>query len=148
MVGEKERGERRGTDRHWGSAGLIVALMSVVFVLALGPRLRGIEREQYQLRAELEGVRQEMAALRRDIAQAREEMEVARRAAVPQAETRPEVEVTDAHGTVVPPADAAEIRSRLAALDARQARTAERLNQIVGDLKASGVDLGISDSGR
>ena len=61
--------ELRSVDRRLGMAALVVAIMSVIFVLALGPRLGGFERQNYQLRQELEGAQKEMAALRADVAQ-------------------------------------------------------------------------------
>lgn len=125
-------------------AALVISIMAVIFSLAIGPRLRGTEREQAQLRLELEGVRQEMAALRRDIAQARDEL----RTAGEHAAASSEVEVTDAQGAAIPAPDAQQIQSRVAILDARYSRLAERLNRLVRDLKTTGVDLGITDPGR
>ncbi|HPT99498.1 MAG TPA: hypothetical protein PLU39_16680, partial [Armatimonadota bacterium] len=46
-------------------AALVISIMAVIFSLAIGPRLRGTEREQAEIRRELEGVRREIAALRR-----------------------------------------------------------------------------------
>lgn len=140
---------RPHTDNRFAVAALVLSAMAVIFSLALGPRLRGTERAQSQVRAELAELRQEVTALRRDLAEAREELQTARRPAPPVQETeRPEVEVTDAQGAAIPEPDTQQLRARVALLDARHTSLTERLNRLVRDLKANGVDLGITDPGR
>lgn len=141
--------ETRAAENRFAVAALVISIMAVIFSLALGPRLRGTEREQARLQAELRGVRQEIAALRQDLAQARAELQaVARPGAAPGAAERPEVQVTDADGAAVPEPDMQQLRARVAILDARHTRLTERLNRLVRDLKTNGVDLGITDPGR
>lgn len=123
-------------------AALVVAVMAVVFVLAVGPRLRGIEREHARLQHEMDSLRQEMARLQREIAQAREELQAPRTQAKPSAPS--EIEVTAAENL---PTSLRELQARLAIMDARQTRLYERFNRLVADLKASNVDLGITDRG-
>lgn len=142
---EKEIGRgQRAYAISW--AAVIIAVMAVVFSLAIGPRMRGTEREQYKLRNDITGLRQEMTALRRDLARARAEQQAEPQTVVREQPTRTEVEVTNSKGETVPLPNLEESNARQAVLEEHYRRLDERLDRLVKDLKSSNVDLGISDS--
>lgn len=142
----KDRG-KRAAEARLGWAALVVAIMAVIFSLSVGPRLRGTERAQDGLRKEIDALRQELADVRQDLAQARAELQAERQEAEKEDATASELEVAETVGGAGSLQSLREAHSRLAIIDARQARLYERFNRLVHDLKSNNVDLGITDPG-
>lgn len=141
MTARDERNEKTHTAPRWrlDVAAIVISLMAVCFALAVGPRLRSFEQDQARAQQEIKRLTSDVDALRNDLAQTRQDLQAAR---LPK-RGGPDVEVTDAQGAALTPAE--DIRSRLELLDARQARLTDRLDQLVRDLKASNVDLGLTE---
>ncbi|MDH7569754.1 MAG: hypothetical protein QHJ73_09225 [Armatimonadota bacterium] len=142
-MSDQGAGERGAGERRWSIAALVLACMSVVFSLSMGPRFYSREREVGELRASLDALRQEVTAMRQELSRTRVELKEEREKGQSASAAQGDVEVTTESQT----ADVREIQSRLSILDARQARLYERFNRLVQDLKSSNVDLGVSDRG-